>query len=160
MNVFFQPEIILSTSETSKALGEAKIFLPMAGFEESKIEKEIEDLQYDLLFRKKVFFAAGRNCSVEWDKQSELNNKAEWVKTSFVPRYEVEIIEPKQAKSEPLNTNLRLKTLKDVKDFSEYEKLLLPIVSEYETWLEKIEKSTTVPKKYEEIDTLQIKKLS
>ena len=153
----FQPEIILSTSETSKALGETKIFLPMAGFEESKIEKEIEDLQYDLLFRKKVFFAAGRNCSVEWDKESELNNKAEWVKTSFVPRYEVEIIEPKQAKSEPLNTNLRLKTLKDVKDFSEYEKLLSPIVSQYETWLEKIEKSTTVPEKYEGIDTLQIK---
>lgn len=152
----FQPEIILSASETSKALGETKIFLPMAGFEESKIEQGIEDLQYDLLFRKKVFFAVGRNCSVEWSKQDELTDKVEWVKTSFVPRYEIEIIEPKQAKSEPLSTNLRLKTLKDVKDFSEYEKLLLPIVSEYETWLEKIEKSTTVPKKYEGVDKLQI----
>ena len=26
--------------------------------------------------------------------------KVDWVKTSFVPRYEVDVIEPKQAKSE------------------------------------------------------------
>lgn len=157
----FQPEIILRTLESSKAREEENIFLPMA--KNKRYQKDPEEIRFDVLFRNKQFFAVGRNCSVQWDNYNERKgNKADWVKTTFVPRHNVEIIQPRKGNTEPLENNLRLSTLKNVKDFSEYEKLLSPIILEYESWIENIKKRIDVKEeglmKFERPIRSQIKK--
>lgn len=44
-----------------------------------------EHRQLEFLFRKQKHFAVGHNCSVEWEKSDE----PKWVKTSFLPMYEL-----------------------------------------------------------------------
>ena len=63
----FQPEIILKTPDSSKALEKGSIFLPMANFEESSFEKETEDEQFDLLFEKKCIKLLAGCLPICWD---------------------------------------------------------------------------------------------
>ena len=146
----FQPEIKLMKSEVSEA---DSIFLAMRHHKESFIEKEPEELQFDLLFRDKNYFAVGHNCSVDWNKNKLNAQSVDWVKTTFVPQYNVDIIEPRKAESNTLSTSLQLATLKNIKDFSEYRKLLSPIVSEYEKWIDILENQTeSIPKVFVDND--------
>ena len=73
-------------------------------------------------------------------KTRNLLDSVSWVKTTFIPQYEIDVIQPRKADSEPLSTSLRLSTLKNVKEISEYEELLSPIVLEYEKWIEGLDK--------------------
>ena len=135
----FQPEFKLKKSENSKDSDEKNIFISMEHYDDTST-KDPEEKEFDLLFRNKHFFAVGRNCSVEWDKDKKFLDSVSWVKTTFIPQYEIDVIQPRKADSEPLSTSLRLSTLKNVKEISEYEELLSPIVLEYEKWIEGLDK--------------------
>lgn len=153
----FQPEIKLMKSEVSEA---NSIFYTMKHHKEFSIEKEFEEQQFDLLFRDKNYFAVGHNCSVDWEKDKINAQSVNWVKTTFVPQYNVDTIEPRKAESNTLSKSLQLATLKSVKDFSEYKKLLSPIVLEYEKWIDELENQTeSIPKDFvdNDVTSYQIK---
>ena len=151
----FQPEIKLSNNSR---------FLSMS--DESSVDEdpEPEDMQFDLLFRDKKYFAVGRNCGVEWEIGDEQSpDSVAWVGTTFVPQHMIEQIVPLEITSEsenpnPLSNSLLLKTLADVKEFSNYNELLSPIVSEYDEWIKNLEqKLPSIPKKFIPVAENQIK---
>ena len=161
----FQPEIKLLSSKNSKTSNSKNIFQSMSNeVNTSRKKDEIQKIQFDLLFRNKKFFAAGRNCSVEWEieNKSQDSDSVNWVKTTFIPRYEIKRIDPLQRSdpeiSKSLFNALLLKTLADVKEFSNYNELLSPVVSEYDKWIKNLEqKSPSIPKKFVECVNYQIK---
>ena len=150
----FQPEIKLSnTSRFSSMSNESSVH-----------DDDIEEMQFDLLFRDKKYFAVGRNCAVEWEIGAEQSpDSVAWVGTTFVPQHMIEQIEPRKITSEPENPNplsnsLLLKTLADVKEFSNYNELLSPIISEYDEWIKNLEqKLPSIPKKFIPVAENQIK---
>ena len=149
----FQPEIKLSSPKNSKTSNSKNIFQSMSNEANTSRKKEIQEIQFDLLFRNKKFFAAGRNCSVEWEIKNKLQgpDSVNWVKTTFIPRHEIQKIDPLKRSdpeiSKSLSNALLLKTLTDVKEFSNYSELLLPVVSEYDKWIKNLEqKLPSIPK--------------
>ena len=155
----FQPEIKLTASKNSKTSNTKNIFQAFSANPDSFTNETPEEKTFELLFRDKKFFAAGHNCSVEWSTENKLSNSAEWVETTFIPQHEIQQIEPRKIRSEeyvkadgttvPLSRSLLLKTLKDVKEFSDYDELLSPIVSEYDQWIKNLDQQLpSIPKKF------------
>ena len=142
----FQPSIRL-TGEDGK-----NIFLAIEDIEDKFFEdRNVETKKFQLLFRNKKYFANGHNCSVKWSDEI-ISNCVKRVETTLLPEYHVEDIAPREIE----NNSLKLKTLKDVENFSEYEKLLEPIKNDYKEWLEeKKNQQATIPKKFIESDTVQ-----
>ena len=84
-----------------------KIFVPMRNYnKKDDDEQSIEEAEFDFLFRNKPFFAVGHNCAVEWEKNTHNLESVDWVKTTLIPQYEIDVVKPRKASSEPLETNL------------------------------------------------------
>ena len=141
----FQPSIKLKTPK-----GEENAFLAISDEKnEFYKEQQNEEKRFELLFRNKKQFAVGRNCSVEWSKK-EVSNCVEYVETTFLPRYEVQDIKPREDES------LKLETLKNVDNFSEYEKLLTPMKNKYKDWVDELSnKKSSIPKRFIDDGTVE-----
>ena len=137
---FFQPKIRLTSKDNGRVFVDASNHF-------GKSDPEDEDsMELNLLFSSKKNFAGGHGCAVEWDEEDSSDSR-NWLETTFVPKYEVPIIEPEEMDLE----GLYMKNLYDVKDYSEYVDLLNPIANAYEKWIQNLDdQMSDVPKGFEE----------
>ena len=145
----FQPNITL------KPINNKKIFISN-DFNSyvNDDEKLTEDLQFDLLFRNKEYFAIGHGCSVEWDNTT--NKEIKWVKTTIIPHHEVPVIEAREKNDQP---GLDMKILSEVSNIKDYDNLLKFLTDEYENWIEeKTNEIMDIDPKFHDICKYQINK--
>jgi len=136
---FFQPKIRLTAENNTRVFVDA-------GDEFSKVNPDDEDsMELGLLFSSKKDFAAGHGCAVEWDVKDS-SDAISWLETTFLPKFEVPIIEPEDRDLK----GLFMKNLYEVKDFSEFTDLLNPIADAYEEWINNLDyQMSNVPKGFE-----------
>jgi len=131
-NCVFQPKIKLTSPDSTK------IFLNISINTEKKInESSPRDRVTLFLFRNFKHFAQGRNCAVEWDIK-EIDDKTDWIQTTFIPYYIVPEIKPREPSKE-IKKSLNMKNLSEITDYKKYENILKPILVGYEDWIKKLE---------------------
>jgi len=141
----FQPSIKLKTPK-----GEENVFLAILDEQHKSYKgQQSEEKTFELLFRNKKHFAVAHNCSVGWSKK-EISNCVEYVETTFLPRYEIQDIKPR------IDESLKLETLKNVDNFSEYEKLLTPMKNKYKDWIDELSNNkSSIPKRFIDDGTVE-----
>lgn len=118
-----------------------------------------ERKEFDLLFEHRKQFGIGHSCSVEWDYDNAINNSADWIKTTFVPKYEVPNIKPSDSDELKKLGSLDMKKLFEVQNTLEYQDLLKPIVTEYNKWISSLESTiNNLSPKYRELAQFQIER--
>ena len=117
----FQPKITLTSPDGSRIFIDDRARMPPG--QDSGL--------FELLFSEKGNFAVGHGCAVEWNEDDSKSRAVSKLETTFIPRYSVPKIQPREIDAEGLD----MKRLYKVRDFSEYEKLLAPIADEYEKWI-------------------------
>ena len=130
----FQPKITLTATNKSD-----KIFIDNKTELNLPNQNDPDSMLFDLLFNSKKNFAIGHGCSVEWDEKDILDNTVSKIQTTFIPKYTIPKIKPRELELD----GLYMEKLYQVKDFTEYKKLLEPIASEYEHWIKELE--STIP---------------
>lgn len=131
-NCIFQPKIRLTSPESTK------VFLNISEITNKKIRESNPRDQITLfLFRNFKHFAQGRNCAVEWDLK-EIDDKTNWIQTTFVPHYIIHEIKPTDPSPE-IKKSLNMKNLSEVTDYKKYQNMLYPILISYEEWIKKLE---------------------
>lgn len=98
-----------------------------------------EDLNSELLFRKKSNYAFGHGCSASWDQHAESVSR---IQSTFLPSYETESMTPDvkitvEGKRIPLV--IRMQDLAKANTYTEIEKILLPLIEGYREWIIKKE---------------------
>ncbi|WP_341201257.1 helicase-related protein [Planomicrobium okeanokoites] len=94
-----------------------------------------EDLNNELLFRKKANYAFGHGCSVLWDKNALSVSK---ISTTFLPRYETESMTPTvkvKVNGREVPFVVRMQDLADASTYDDLEKMLYPLIKGYEEWI-------------------------
>jgi hypothetical protein len=135
---FFQPKIKLLSKN------DEEIFIDSSDQINKKSDNE-DEMLLQLLFNSKKNFAVGHGCAVKWDVLEQSNARS-WLETTFLPQYEVPVIEPFDMNFE----GLFMEKLFKVEKFSEYKDLLEPIANTYEKWINSLdEKMKEVPKGFE-----------
>jgi len=130
----FQPQIKLTSPDSSK------VFLNISKPTEQKIEKSsLEAKETLFLFRNIKHFAMGRNCAVEWDLK-ENEEKTGYVQTTFVPHYYTPEIKPRDPTKE-VEKALEMEYLSTITNYSDYAKILEPIILEYENWINQLKET-------------------
>lgn len=94
-----------------------------------------EDLNNELLFRKKANYAFGHGCSVAWDQYAQNISS---IQTTFVPRYETESMTPDVkvtvgGKEIPLV--IRMQDLAKANNYEDIKEILLPLIEGYRNWI-------------------------
>ncbi|MGI2328143.1 helicase-related protein [Planococcus sp. YIM B11945] len=130
-----------------------EIFSPNNGFlnypkaYERNLPLNEEDLNNELLFRKKANYAFGHGCSVTWNQHAQSISS---IQTTFVPRYETESMTPDvkvMAGGKEVPLVIRMQDLAKAKNYEDIEKVLLPLIEGYGKWiLEQEEESHNLPK--------------
>lgn len=108
-----------------------------------------EDLNNELLFRKKANYAFGHGCSVLWDQHTTpITN----ISTTFVPRYETESMTPSVTLK--MNGNevpfvIRMQDLANAESYTEVKKMLSPLIHGYDDWI--LQQESEIPHLPEEL---------
>ncbi|MCH7646990.1 MAG: hypothetical protein IIA83_00065 [Thaumarchaeota archaeon] len=125
----FQPTIKLTSSNSSK------IFLNISKILPKKINQiNPDDRITAFLFRNFKHFAAGRNCSVEWNPE-EQTSMTSWVQTTFTPNFIIREIKPRSPSNE-IEKSLSMRLLSEIHDYSKYSDILMPIIDDYKKWID------------------------
>lgn len=130
----FQSRIEILSPETA--------FLNYPKAYERNLPLNEEDLNNELLFRKKANYAFGHGCSVSWNQHAKAVDK---IYSTFVPRYETESMTPDvritvDGKEVPLV--IRMQELAKASTYKEMEKILLPLIEGYSNWISKQEEES------------------
>ena len=93
------------------------------------------DRLLNFLFKNKNNFGYGHSCAIEWKSNDVVDRKLKKIKTTFIPHY----IQRKISRAEPkdfgLEKTVSMKELFSVENFEDYKELLMPLVTEYDTWI-------------------------
>ncbi|MEW6741001.1 MAG: helicase-related protein [Nitrospirota bacterium] len=97
--------------------------------------KGSEDEQLDFLFRDKRAYGIGHNTGCTWEKYAEDSVKPKWIKSTFIPEFDVKNQSTKSDKIEP-----HVLSIKNLSIFSEYPKDIIirnlkSVVFAYEKWI-------------------------
>ena len=98
--------------------------------------KDSEDEQLDFLFRDKRAYGIGHNTGCTWENYAEDNAKPKWIKSTFIPDFDVKNQSTKSDKIEP-----HVLSIKNLSLFSEYSKDIIvqnlkKVVFAYEIWID------------------------
>lgn len=134
----FQPQIILTAINETDL-----IFID----DESSFDKtdklDPDALLLTLLLNSKKNFATGHSCAADWDDEQSKGNKINLLKTTFMP---IQLTKKISHVDLPDVIGLDMTKLSEVKDFSNYNELLMPIITHYKNWINQLEsKLDSVP---------------
>lgn len=94
-----------------------------------------EENELNLLYRKKRVFAIGHGTAVNWEtKEENGSEKVVLIRTAVLPVYDIPQVAPTG------HVELSMLDLSDIGNVSIAEKALTSLASEYERWINKIEK--------------------
>lgn len=127
----FQPEIILSSIDSSK------IFNNIKNEKEQTVKRTSSEREQEFLFRNYKNFAQGRSCSVEWRLDEDMD-ATNWIKTTFVPVYTIPEIKPRQPPPE-IKKLLNMRHLSKITNMADYRHILEPLIVNYGKWINKLE---------------------
>ncbi|MDR7316058.1 DISARM system helicase DrmA [Brevibacillus nitrificans] len=94
-----------------------------------------EDVEsFKLLYRNKAEFAVGHGCSVDWRFGEYNHERAALVKTALLPTYEVPAVQHLEL---PDLIGLDMNVLAYIEDQEKMKKVLTPLVTHYNEWIDK-----------------------
>jgi|APSaa5957512535_1039671.scaffolds.fasta_scaffold02310_3 superfamily II DNA/RNA helicase len=126
--IMFQPEIILSSPDTDYCF--------MADHDESDDRFDSKgDKHLKLLLYNKISFGKGHLCAVTWKRENVKDRTINEISTTFLPIEESVPIKPRNIKKDYLNMN----KITNCNTVQELQKILLPLVSDYDEWLTNLE---------------------
>jgi hypothetical protein len=135
---FFQPKLIV------RALNQ-----PCAPFVERPVAEFVaqdEDLRiYRLLYRHAIGFSVGHGCSVEWEFSTESPGRAIEIRTSYVPKYDLQLSD-----SNPRIASVSMKQLAEG-DRSESVAELQSLATGYRRWIhDRLREARSLPDDFRE----------
>jgi len=144
--LMFQPEIILNSLDPDYCFIE----------DHKEIDNSFEskeDKHMKLLFDDRISFGRGHLCAVTWNDDNIKDRCINEISTTFLPIEKNILIKPNEEKKDYLNMN----KIANCNSVQELRAILLPLVSDYDAWITKLEneKLKNIPSEY--IDSAKIK---
>ena len=148
--LMFQPKLILSSLDSDYCFVQ----------DHKEIDNFIdtnEDKHMKLLFDDRISFGRGHLCAVTWNNNNIKDRCINEISTTFLPIEKNILIKPREDKKDYLNMN----KIANCNSVHELRTILLPLVSDYEDWITKleIEKLQNVPLQYQDSAKIEISKI-
>lgn len=136
----FQPNLSLTSTRNEGVFLDMEIHTP-----NTSTDADVESFR--LLYRNTGEFATGHNCAADWSTPSaHLTNE---VHTTFVPTYELPIVEHREI---PDMNGLDMGRLAQCDDGANLKELLMPLVLEYQKWVaQQRESASVVEERYQDV---------
>lgn len=136
----FQPTLRLESHRNENVFLDMEVHTPVPS-----LDPDVESFR--LLYRNKGEFATGHNCAADWTTPT--NHLTREVHTTFVPTYELPIVEHRDI---PGMNGLNMEVLASCQDGDEFKRLLIPLVYEYRSWVgQQRESATVIESRYQEV---------
>ena len=137
--LMFQPELIITSLDSDYCFIEDHKEIDT--FSESK-----EDKHMKLLFDDRISFGIGHLCAVTWNDDEIKDRCINKISTTFLPIEKNILIKPNEEKKDYLNMN----KIANCNSVQELREILLPLVSDYDEWITKVEneKLKNIPSQY------------
>ena len=128
VTLMFQPQIVLSSTDSDYCFVEDHK-------EKDTDEDSKEDKHMKLLFNDRISFGRGHLCAVTWIDNNIKDRCINEISTTFLPIEKNILIIPNPEKKDYLNMN----KIANCNSVHELRTILLPLVSDYEDWITKLE---------------------
>ncbi len=141
----FQSKITISANEGD--------FLNYPKISERNIDLTKDEWNNELLFKNKLNYAFGHNCTVTWDYKAKSIRE---FSTTFIPTYETESMTPDieiEVGGQKVPLKIEMRHLMNVEKYDDVINILQPLVHGYRKWIdERDEEVTTTITKTELLD--------
>ncbi|MDZ5781889.1 helicase-related protein [Marinococcus luteus] len=102
---------------------------------ERNLDLTKDEWNNELLYKNKINYAFGHNCSVTWDQNSEIVSE---INSTFIPSYETESMTPDvtvKIGEEEINLKVEMQALMNVESYKDLLEILQPLILGYEGWI-------------------------
>jgi superfamily II DNA or RNA helicase len=148
--LMFQPELILRSLDSDYCFVQ----------DHKEIDNFLdtnEDKHMKLLFDDRISFGRGHLCAVTWNDDNIKDRCINEISTTFLPIEKNILIKPNEEKKDYLNMN----KIANCNSVQELRAILLPLVSDYEDWITKleIEKLQNISSQYHDSAKIKISEI-
>ena len=148
--LMFQPKITLNSLESVYSFIEDHKDI-------SNSNESTEDKHLKLLFDDRISFGRGHLCAVTWNRDDVKDRCIDKISTTFLPIEKNISIKPNEEKKDYLNMN----KIANCNTVQELREILLPLVSDYDTWITKLEDQElkNIPSQYNDSAKIKISEI-